>query len=95
MTMAVMMRASLGHTARDLVAGPGLTAGFILLLLAALTRVAGNVAPQFEVDWVLLSAVLWTLSFAVLCLRMLPWLLAANTAKRTPNPKPENSPSPS
>jgi uncharacterized protein involved in response to NO len=44
---------------------------------------------------VLLSAVLWTLSFAVLCLRMLPWLLAANTAKRAPNPKAENSPSPS
>lgn len=93
MTMAVMMRASLGHTGRDLVAGRGLTTGFILLLLAAIARVAGNVAPQSEVDWVLLSAVLWTLSFALLCLRMLPWLLAANTARRAPNPKAGNSPS--
>ncbi|WP_083096486.1 NnrS family protein [Pseudophaeobacter leonis] len=92
MTMAVIMRASSGHTARDLVAGPGLTAGFILLLLAALTRVAGNVAPQFGVDWVLLSGVLWTLSFAVLCLRMLPWLLAVNTARRSPNPRAKNTP---
>jgi uncharacterized protein involved in response to NO len=95
MTMAVMMRASLGHTARDLVAGPALTSGFVLLLLAAVTRVAGNVAPQVQVDWVLLSAVLWTLSFTLLCLRMLPWLLVANTARRKANPKAENSPNPS
>lgn len=88
MTTAVMMRASLGHTGRALVAGPGLTLGFGLLLLASIARVAGHLAPGLELDGVHLSAGLWTLSFALLCLRMLPWLLVSNSARRKPNLAP-------
>ncbi|MGR3623380.1 NnrS family protein [Pseudophaeobacter sp.] len=88
MTVAVMMRASLGHTGRALVAGPALTAGFALLLLAALARVAGPVLEAYGLEAVNLSAGLWTLSFAVLCLRLLPWLLVANQSRRKANPAP-------
>ncbi len=91
MTVAVMMRASLGHTARPLVAGPVLSIGFVLLLLAALARIAGNALPLVEFDGVHLSGGLWTLSFALLCLRLLPWLLRANPARRKPNPAPNPS----
>ena len=85
MTMAVMIRASLGHTARALVAGPVLSFGFVLLLLAALARLAGNTLPLVEFDGVHLSGALWTLSFALLSLRLLPWLLRKNAARRKPN----------
>ncbi|MEP2717440.1 NnrS family protein [Pseudophaeobacter sp.] len=88
MTMAVMMRASLGHTGRALVAGRVLTIGFALLLLAAMVRILGVVIVQLEDVGVDLSAGLWTLSFALLCLRLLPWLLVENTARRSPNPAP-------
>lgn len=88
MTVAVMMRASLGHTGRALVAGPVLTVGFVLLLLAAVARIAGNIIPGLDIDGVHVSAGLWTLSFAVVCLRMLPWLLVENAGRRKPNPTP-------
>lgn len=88
MTVAVMMRASLGHTGRALVAGPALSLGFGLLLLAAVTRIAGGVLVRVGFDSVEVSAGLWTLSFAVLCLRMLPWLLLPKAGRRKPNPAP-------
>ncbi|MEP4036722.1 NnrS family protein [Pseudophaeobacter sp.] len=91
MTVAVMMRASLGHTARPLVAGWVLSIGFVLLLLAALARIAGNALPLVEFDGVHLSGGLWILSFALLCLRLLPWLLRANPARRNPNSAPSPS----
>ena len=88
MTVAVMMRASLGHTGRPLFAGPLLTLGFVLLMLAALARVAGPLAEALGLEAVHLSAGLWTLSFAILCLRLLPWLLVPNPARRQANPSP-------
>jgi uncharacterized protein involved in response to NO len=80
MTVAVMMRASLGHTGRALQAGVLLTAAFALILLAAIARTAfpGEVAL-----W--LAAILWTLGFVLFLVRIGPVLWLANPAKRRPN----------
>lgn len=43
MTLAVMTRASLGHTGRPLVAGPGTTAIYVMITLAAILR---HLAPS-------------------------------------------------
>ena len=53
MTLAVMTRASLGHTGRPLVAGHGTTAIYVLVTLAALLRL---LAPLGGIHYVLLLA---------------------------------------
>ncbi|MEP1330682.1 NnrS family protein [Pseudophaeobacter sp.] len=95
MTVAVMMRATLGHTGRALVAGPVLTLGFGLLLAAAVARIGSGILADLGLDGVLLSAGFWTVSFAVLCLRMLPWLVLPKAARRKPNPAPQQAVNPS
>ncbi|WP_212524067.1 NnrS family protein [Actibacterium sp. MT2.3-13A] len=82
MTLAVMARATLGHTGRDLVAGPVLTAAFVLLMAAAAARVAGfqDIAPG--IDGVLLAGLLWTAAFALLAWRVIPWLAAPRLARK-------------
>ena len=63
-TLAIMTRASRGHTGRPRVADGATTAIYLLILAAAVVRVA---AP-FLVDWTLIllavSAALWALAFA-------------------------------
>ncbi|MES2846092.1 MAG: NnrS family protein [Pseudomonadota bacterium] len=80
MTVAVMMRASLGHTGRALQAGVPLTAPFALILLAAIARTA---LPGEVALW--LAAILWTLGFVLFLSRIGPALWQANPAKRRPN----------
>src|SRR5579884_3296505 len=68
MTLAVMTRASLGHTGRPLTAGPGTTAIYALVTLAALLRLA---APLVDVDYVLmlsLAGAAWSGAFGLFVL---------------------------
>ncbi len=66
MILAVMTRASLGHTGRPLVVQPSTTAAYLLLLLAGLTRVFGvGVAHLNYVTVLVLSACFWTGAFAL------------------------------
>ena len=88
MTVAVMMRATLGHTGRPLVAGPVLSAAFALVLAAALVRVAGTALVVGPLDGIDLSAALWTCGFALLCWRIAPWLTRAKPGRRQPSPVP-------
>ena len=63
MTLAVMTRASLGHTGRALVAGPRTTAIYVMITLAVLLRL---MAPLLGAHYVLalsLSAVAWCGAF--------------------------------
>lgn len=83
MTVAVMMRATRGHTGRSLVAGPGLTAAFMLVVASALMRAAADSLPG--IDGIAVSAVLWTLGFGTLAVRLAPWLALPNTASRHPS----------
>lgn len=79
MTMAVMMRATMGHTGRELVAGVWLSGVFVLLALAALARAFLGDVDVFGISGLWIGAVLWTAGYAGFVVRVGPWLM---TAKR-------------
>lgn len=62
MTLAIMSRATLGHTGRPLVAPPATVAAYILVSLAAVARTA--VAPWWPVGN-LIAGALWALAFGL------------------------------
>jgi len=73
MTLAVMSRATLGHTGRALVAGPGLTAAFALISLAATSRVLAVVWDSAAQLLLMLTAASWIgayLCFLAVCAPM-------------------------
>ena len=74
MTLAVMTRASLGHTGRPLVAGSGTQAIYALVTLAALLRVLSPLAGAQMMIILWAAGTLWTAafgSFAILYGRVL------------------------
>ncbi|PIE16160.1 MAG: short-chain dehydrogenase [Rhodobacterales bacterium] len=74
LTLAVMMRASLGHTGRKLATDRVMEAAMILLCFSVALRVIGAIWP--EVDWaVTASGVSWMIGFGLFCLRIGPFLL--------------------
>ncbi len=74
MTVAVMMRATLGHTGRALVAGPLLSLAFALVCSAAILRAATPGVFVAGLDGIAIAAILWTVGFAILAAQMVPWL---------------------
>jgi len=63
MTLAVMTRAILGHTGRDLHAGPGTMAIFAFVTVAMALRIAYAFAPTVDLIWA--SAGFWTTAFSL------------------------------
>lgn len=63
MTLAVMTRATRGHTGRPLHADAPTTAIYVAINLAALTRVAAPFLPQAHVALLSASSLLWMLAF--------------------------------
>ncbi|MBL3552864.1 NnrS family protein [Rhodovulum sulfidophilum] len=86
MTLAVMMRASMGHTGRPLEAGRVLTASFLLLCAAALIRALLPDQGLGGISGPGLSGALWTAAFAGFVLKVGPWLTLPSVARRQPNP---------
>ena len=82
MTLAVMMRASLGHTGRALEVGPMLAAAFACVALAALVRVS---ATQEIGLW--LAVALWAVGYAGFLAHYAPILTSANAGRKLPNLK--------
>jgi len=75
MIMAVMTRAALGHTGRPIVAHRLTTVSYILLVLAAITRVFGTTVFGLQFDLaIVLAAVFWTAAFASFLVIYLPIL---------------------
>jgi uncharacterized protein involved in response to NO len=75
MSLAVMSRATLGHTGRPLRA-PGLVvASYLLVTAAAIARLAAPLAPTQSVLLLGLSGAFWSLAFAALTIRLGPILL--------------------
>lgn len=73
--LAMMMRSSLGHTGRQLVASKTDMAAFLLLQLAAIVRVAASIgAGETYQQWVVASGLLWALAFLLFIMRYLPML---------------------
>jgi uncharacterized protein involved in response to NO len=66
MILAVMTRASLGHTGRALIVDPLITLAYLLLTAAALMRVFGLSAFRLSYPVVIIwSALFWTVAFAL------------------------------
>ena len=81
MTLAVMTRASLGHSGRPLSAGPATVAIYVLVVLGAALRV---LAPQLPADYVLVLAVagtLWSGAFALFVVAYGPLLVRGGGAR--------------
>ena len=68
MTLAVMTRASLGHTGRPLAAGPGTTAIFALVTTAALLRLAVPLSGGRAELLLALAGVAWSGAFGLFAL---------------------------
>ncbi|MDN5788284.1 NnrS family protein [Pseudorhodobacter sp.] len=82
MTVAVMMRATMGHSGRPLEAGAILTLGFATVVLSGFIR-AGTAA--FAGNGVLIAATLWTLGFAMVIYRLAPMLWGPSLERKKPS----------
>ena len=65
MTLAVMTRASLGHTGRPLTAGPGTNTIYLLITLAAVLRVLAPLAGDAMLSVLDLAGAAWALAFGL------------------------------
>jgi uncharacterized protein involved in response to NO len=77
MTLAVMSRATLGHTGRALTAGPGLTAAFVLVTCAALARVLASLFDAAYQPLLTIAAAGWIAAFLCYLTVCGPMFLAA------------------
>ena len=74
MTIAVMVRASLGHTGRKLASSAVLNAAMLAIGISMFLRVVGAIWPEF--DWAITgSALAWIVAFGLFAFRVGPWLL--------------------
>ena len=63
MTLAVMTRASLGHTGHVLTASRGTQVIYAAVLLAAMIRIAAALAPAYLIPLLVTAAILWASAF--------------------------------
>ncbi len=84
MILAVMSRATLGHTGQALHAGPGTAAAYALVVLAALLRLAAPFAGEHRLSVLDLAGLCWSLGFGLFVLLYAPALLRPRAAKPQP-----------
>jgi uncharacterized protein involved in response to NO len=77
MTLAVMTRASLGHTGRELRASNATLFIYCAVLVAALSRICAAIHPAFDPALLPLAGAAWTLAFVGFGLAYLPILCRA------------------
>jgi uncharacterized protein involved in response to NO len=75
MIVAVMTRATLGHTGRDLVAAPAVIAAYLLLLAAALLRVFSSAVEGGTLVMLMAAALCWVMAFLLFLVVYAPMLL--------------------
>lgn len=68
MTLAVMTRATLGHSGRDLKADGWTAAIYLAIALAAALRISASVVAEIYLPLLCLSAIAWTAAFAIFAL---------------------------
>ena len=76
MTLAIMTRASRGHTGRPLAAGRIEVLIYVLINAAALTRVTGGLLPTLYQPLLMVSAGLWSAAFLAFLVGYGPMLLS-------------------
>jgi uncharacterized protein involved in response to NO len=81
MSLAVMTRATLGHTGRELHAGPGTAALYVLANLAAIVRVTAALVPSLYIFGLTLSGYLWAGAFGLFICLFGPKLLGPRPGK--------------
>jgi uncharacterized protein involved in response to NO len=82
-TLGMMVRVTLGHTGRAMVAPRSMTAAFVAINLAALIRVAFPLLwPSGYSHWMLISGLLWGGAFAAFLVVIGPMLLAPRVDER-------------
>ena len=74
MTLAVMTRATLGHSGRALTAGPATLLIYLLVTLAAIMRVAAPLYPLEHDTLLAISVVSWVAAFALFTVAYFPLL---------------------
>ena len=83
MILAVMSRATLGHTGRALHAGPGLMTAYALVTVGALSRVVSAATGDPTVTLLLIAAVAWAGGYAVFLGICGPMLLAPRPLRKS------------
>ncbi len=63
MTLAVMTRATLGHTGRALAAGPGTVVVYLLLVAAVMARFCAEMVPELGQGLHVVSGLCWIGAF--------------------------------
>jgi uncharacterized protein involved in response to NO len=74
MTLAVMTRASLGHTGRPLAAAPLIQIAYLALGLAGLARPIAELLPDLFIPIIAASGALWILAFSLFLIIYTPIL---------------------
>lgn len=87
MTLAVMVRATLGHTGRELRAGPAACAIFAAVMVAGLVRIVAAFVPA-STSLLHLSALLWSAAFLGFAAAFGAMLLSPRLRPRQPNAAP-------
>lgn len=82
MTLAVMTRATLGHTGQDLTAGAGTVVIYVALILSVLARVAGGVWPGSSGTLHTMAGLLWIVAFGGFAVAYGALLLRLPAARR-------------
>jgi uncharacterized protein involved in response to NO len=77
MTLAVMSRAALGHSGEALNAGVMLTLAYLLVTLAAMTRVGAAVWDDAAIELLLVSGAAWVAAFGCYLIALGPLMLCA------------------
>ncbi len=77
MTLAIMTRATLGHTGRDILSAPTTVAIYGAMLVAALSRIAAPLLPAVYYQMLLIAGVAWFLAFGIFLLIYGPMLVRA------------------
>jgi uncharacterized protein involved in response to NO len=74
MTLAVMTRASLGHTGREIVADGWTLAIYLAVTAGALVRVGASLVPAFYLPLLAAGGLIWSLAFVLFVIRYGPIL---------------------
>lgn len=74
MTLAVMTRASLGHTGREIVADSWTVAIYVCVTAGALLRLGAAFAPGFYLPLLAAGGLVWSLAFLLFAIRYWPIL---------------------
>ena len=75
MTLAVMTRASLGHTGREIVADGWTLAIYLAVTAGALVRVGAGLVPAFYLPLLAAGGLIWSLAFVLFVIRYGPILM--------------------